>query len=165
MAEYIVRNSLNPHKVVKCGVTFRQVVSKDGTGDPIWLVEVATDEPHKNGGDIPSVFVNLLTLNDLDSELKKATETISAMIDWSPLYNDTRAPIVTSCYPSSYYADIQSNIEIVLSELLPAGGIDINTITMEINGWDVTNELDITGDPYEYNIKWEPSLRIFDTYD
>lgn len=166
MAEYIIRNSLNPHKVVKCGVTFRQVVNKGDEGEPIWLVEVATNEPHKDTGEsIKPEFINLLSFDNLDAELEKATSALSAQIDWTPLDVDSRPPFVSSSSPTSYYADIASNIQLVISEALPSAGIDISSIQMTVNGEDVSSELTITGDPYEYKVGWEPFLRVYDTYD
>ena len=46
MAQFLVRNSLNPQKVIKCGITFEQLAPKDNEGDLIWIVEIASDEPH-----------------------------------------------------------------------------------------------------------------------
>lgn len=168
MAQFIVRNSLNPSKAVRFGVTFEQVVPKSREGEPIWIVEVATAEPHKDGGAIPPEFINLVSLDNLDAEMEKAVETISAQIDWTPLDEDLRPPFVLSCYPTEYEVSIESFIEIVLKDNLPAAGIDISSINMVITtegeDHDVTPELDITGDPYLYTIKWVPGVRVYDTY-
>lgn len=161
MAQFLIRNSLNTYKVVKCGITFEQITPKNGEGEPIWVIELATDEPHKNGGSIPPEFINLTSLNNLDEEIEKAVEIISEKIDWTPFEVDIRPPFVESRYPSSYEVDIESSINIVLKDLLPAAGIDINSITMTINGLGVTSELEISGDPYEYTLKWKPFMRVY----
>lgn len=165
MAEFLVRNSLNPHKVVKLGVTFRQLVDVNrNDGDPIWVVEVATDEPHKDGGGIRPTFINLISLEHFDDEMDKAVAEISEQIDWTPLDADQRAPYADSIRPSDYTVEIRDFVEVVLKDNLPSAGIDINSIEMTINGFDVTTELEITGDPYEYTVKWDPSIRVYDTY-
>lgn len=164
MAQFLLRNSLNPQKVVRCGITFTQVVPMGSEGEAIWVVEVATDEPHKNGGDIPPEFVNLTTLNNLDQEIEKAVEIISAKIDWTPLEEDIRPPYVESRSPSGYEVSIDSVVEVVLKDILPAAGIDINSIQMTINDVDVTSDLEIKGDPYEYTVKWVPFMRVLDEY-
>jgi hypothetical protein len=161
MAQFLIRNSLNTQKVVKCGITFEQVTPKNYEGEPIWVVELATDEPHKNGGDISPVFINLTSLDTLDAEVEKAVETISAQIDWTPLEEDTRAPFVYSVYPTEYEVSIDSYVEIVIKDLLPSAGINIDTIEMTINDLDVTDDLTITGDPYEYKLKWSPSIKVY----
>ncbi len=161
MAQFLIRNSLNPQKVVKCGITFEQVTPKDYEGEPIWVVELATDEPHKNGGSIPPEFINLTSLDNLDEEVEKAVEIISAKIDWTPLEVDLRPPFVESCYPSSYETSIETILKIVLKDVLPSAGIDINSITMTINDFNVLPELEITGDPYEYTLKWSPFMRVY----
>jgi len=161
MAQFLIRNSLNPQKVVSCGITFEQLTPKNYEGEPRWVIELATDEPHKDGGSIPPEYINLTSLDNLDQEIEKAVEIISAKIDWTPLEEDLRAPFVESCSPSEYEVDIESRIEIILKEVLPAAGIDISSINMTINDFDVTNELVITGDPYEYTLKWNPFMRVY----
>jgi len=161
MAQFLIRNSLNSQKVIKCGITFEQVTPKNGEGEPIWVVELATDEPKIGGGNILPEFINLTILDNLDEEIEKAVEKISEQIDWAPLEIDVRPPFVESCYPSGYEVDIESSINIVLKDLLPAAGIDINSITMTINGFGVTSELEISGDPYEYTLKWKPFMRVY----
>ena len=161
MAQFLIRNSLNTQKVVKCGITFEQVTPKDYEGEPIWVIELATDESHKNGGNIPPEFINLTNLDNLDEEIEKAVEIISERIDWTLLEIDVRSPFVESCYPSDYEIDIESNIEIIIKDLLPAAGIDISSIVMTINGFDVTSESEISGDPYEYTLKWKPFMRVY----
>jgi hypothetical protein len=162
MAQFLIRNSLNPQKVVKCGITFEQVTPTNYEAEPIWVVELATDEPHKDGGIIPPEFINLISLNNLDEEIEKAVEIISAKIDWTPLEIDLRPPFVESCLPSEYEVDIESRIEIVLKDVLPSAGIDIDSIQMTINDFDVTDELEVTGDPWVYYIRWAPKLRIYE---
>jgi hypothetical protein len=161
MAQFLIRNSLNPQKVIKCGITFEQVTPKSGEGEPIWVVELATDELHKDGGSIPPEFISLTSLDNLDEEIEKAVEIISEKVDWTPLEIDIRPPFVESCYPSSYEVSIESSIEIVLKDLLPAAGIDISSINMTINDFNVNSELEISGDPYEYILKWKPFMRVY----
>ena len=59
MAQFLIRNSLNPQKVIKCGITFEQITPKSYEGEGLWVVELATDELHKNGGNIPPEFINV----------------------------------------------------------------------------------------------------------
>jgi len=166
LAQFIIRNSLNPSKVVKLGITFGQLVVKGNEGDHLWLVEVATDEPHKAGGSIPPEFINLTSLDNLDEEVEKVVEIISNKVDWTPLEEDIRPPIVESCHPSDYTVSIETNVKIVLEDLLPATGIDVDSIKMIITtddkDFNVTSELDIDGDPYEYTVGWKPFMRVYD---
>lgn len=162
MAEFIVRNSLNPHKVIKVGVTFNQVTPKGYEGEDLWVVEVATNETTVSGETIRPVYINNVTARTLDEEIANAIGILSAQVDWSPLLDDTREPIIESISPAEYEVDIESSVEISLQEILPAAGIDIDSITMTVNDFDVTDTLEITGDPYRYKVKWKPFLRIYD---
>jgi len=162
MAYFQVRNSLNPHKVISCGITYKQVVPKGGEGEAIWVVEIATDEPHKNGGKIASYFINVTDELNLDLEIEKAVADISRQVDWEPLNEDTRPPFVNSVHPDSYIQGINENVEIGIIDLHPSYGIDIDSIEMTVNGIDVTNDLIIRGDEYEYRVEWRPPARIYE---
>ncbi len=156
MAEFLIRSSLNPNKVVKLGITFRQVVPKNNDGDHIWIVELNTNEPDKDGNGMVPSYIRLTDLSNLDKEIKKAASVIAKKIDWSPVLEDSRPPYIISVTPSEYLVDIDSFISVSIKESLPSAGIDLSSIKMTINDIDVTSDLIITGDPYEYNVKWIP---------
>ena len=162
MAEFFIRNTLNPNKVIKCDLTFRQIVPKNYEGEPIWVVELVTQEPHKNGGEIRPVYINLVDLDDLDKEVTEAVEILSERINWTPLDIDGREPIVTSYHPVGDSVSIEDHVVIDIEELFPAEGIDPDSITIAVNGFDVTPELIIEGDPYAYNVKWKPFKTVYE---
>ena len=165
MADFIVHNSLNPYKSVRFSITLQQQVLKNSEGEPIWTAEINTLEPDINGDQLKSKYIHLRTLENLDKEIEKAVSELCGQIDWSPLLTDRRAPYVDSYVPEeSFGVDIDGSVEIVIKESLPAAGIDIDSISMTFNGEDVTNQLAITGDPYEYKLKWKPSTVVYETY-
>ena len=166
MAYFQVRNSLNPSKLIVCGITYKQVVPKNNEGEAIWVIEVATDEPHiTTSGIIPSHYINITDELNLDLEVEKAVAEISKQVDWEPLAADTRPPFVNSVYPDTYTQKIHENVFIGIIDLHPSYGIDIDSIEMTVNGIDVTNDLRITGDEYEYNVEWRPPSRVYSQID
>ena len=166
MADFFIRNSLNPHKLVRCGMTLTQYVDYTGhDGEPIWLLAVGTTELDKNGKEIKEVYTNLTNLDNISEELEKLVEKISVQIDWSPFEKDTSAPYVDSVYPVEYIAKVNEPVEFVIKEHIPLEGIDPSSIKVTANGIDITNELEIKGNPQEYHLKWRPSIVIYDTYD
>jgi hypothetical protein len=161
MAEFIVRNSLNPYKAVKFGITTRQVVPKENEGERFWVMEIATNEPTISGAVIPPVYINLRTLDDLDKEIQNATAIISDQIDWTPLIEDSTPPFVVSASPGDGVVDIEGSVEFLIKDNLPSSGLDLDSIKMTVNGFDVTSELELSGDGYEQKIKWKPYLRAY----
>ena len=163
MAYFQVRNSLNPSKVIVCGITYKQVVPKNNEGEAIWVIEVATDEPHiTTSGTIPPYFINVTDELDLDLEIEKAVAEISKQVDWEPLSADTRPPFVTSVQPDTYIVPIHENVIVDITDLHPSYGIDINSIEMTVNDIDVTEDLRITGDEFEYQVEWRPPARVYE---
>jgi len=165
MATYTIRNTLNPGKVVSCTITFRSITNKGEDGESVWLVEINTVEPHKDGGIIPTVSVHVVTLNNIDEEVKKATEHIASQINWNPTIGDETPPNVIDSSPSNNsVVGINSDVWLDIKESLPSAGIDINNIRVVVNGVDVTNQIDVDGDPYLYRIRWKPIIRVYDYY-
>lgn len=163
MAYFQVRNSLNPSKLIVCGITYKQVVPKGGEGEAIWVIEVATDEPHvTTSGTIPSYFITVTDELNLDLEIEKAVSEISKQVDWTPLVADTTAPRVVSVFPDTYIQKITDNVFIDIVDRHPSYGIDIDSIKMIVNGIDETSRLIITGDEYEYNVEWRPPARVYE---
>ena len=157
MAYFTVRNSLNPHKAISCGITYKQLVDKSSQdGEPIWVIEVATDEPHKNGGNISPYFITLTNELDLDLEIEKAVSAISAQVDWDPLLDDIHPPEVEWFEPTTYEAKIIDDVRVSIIDRHPSLGIDIDSIQMFVNNIEVTDQLRITGDEYNYILRWLP---------
>lgn len=166
MAHFFIRNSLSPNKVIKLNVTFQQTTLKGEEGEQFWLVEVATNEVDKEGNEILPEFIHLRTLDNLDAEIEKVAVVISKKIDWAPLVNDTRAPFVTEYSPSETTGvSINSNVVVKIVELLPSAGINLSSIEVMLDDFDITNECDISGDPYNYVLKWSPQTVVYDTYE
>jgi len=163
MAYFQVRNSLNPHKIIVCGITYKQLVPKGNEGEAIWVIEVATDEPHvTTSGTIPPYFINVTDELDLDLEIEKAVAEISKQVDWEPLSVDTRPPYVNSVQPDTYIVPIHENVVLGIIDLHPSLGIDIDSIEMTVNGADVTSDLRISGDEFEYRAEWRPPARVYE---
>ena len=124
---------------------------------------MATDEPHvTTSGTIPPYFINVTDELDLDLEIEKAVAEISKQVDWSPLATDTRPPFVNSVQPDTYIVPIQENVILGIIDLHPSLGIDINSIEMTVNGIDVTQDLRISGDEFEYTVEWRPPARVYE---
>lgn len=163
MATYYLRNSLNPDKVVKCIITVTKVVPKDNYGEPVWVVETATEEPHKDTGDpIAPAIVHWTEELTLDDAIREATEVLAEQIDWGDEWEDSRPIYVYYHSPEEGDQEVSlySNVVVSIKDNLPGHGIDKSTITMTVNGYDVTNDLVITGDPFDYTLKWNPPLRV-----
>lgn len=160
MAEFIIRNNMNPNKAVSCTITFRQIVNKGEEGEPVWVLELGTKEPHKDGGSILPVFVHYTSAKNLDKAVSDAVAKLSEQVDWSPLISDSRPPFVIYYTPTGGTASILSDVNIGIKDITPSAGIDASTIKMTVNGWNVTNDLEITGDPFNYSITWRPPLRV-----
>ena len=165
MATYLLRNTLNPGKVVGCTITFRQLTVKGEDGDPVWVVEIGTVEPHKDGGSIPPVFIHYTNTTNLDLAIRDATESIARQVDWQPLVSDIKAPVATTSSPTNgEVVSINSNVTVSLQDNVPSSGLDISTLSVSLNGIDITNEVRVSGDPFNYQFNWSPTIRVRESY-
>lgn len=171
MAYFLVRNSLNPGVAYTFGITTKQYTPKDNEGEPVWVMEIATEAPAVGGGTPYPEIIYLTSVsgvpisgNSLDEEISDAVANLSGRVDWGALADDNREPYIDSISPTSYSTSIDSNVEVNIKDLLPSAGINFNKIKIYVNGFDVTSEISITGDPYDCTVKWSPPQRIYSTF-
>jgi len=136
----------------------------------MWILEIGTTHPDKNGDPISAKKIHRISAEDLDEIIEDALSDLCSQIDWTPFVDDVDAPYVDSLYPEDgTTVSIGSDVYMTIKEKLPAAGIDLSNLKVTLNNstmdFDITSEVSIEGDPYEYSLKWVPPLRVYDTYD
>lgn len=169
MADIFVKHSLSSTVSVRFSVTLTQYVLKGEEGDKKWLLEIGTTYPDANGEFIIPRYIHLVTLDDLDAEIEKVIAELCDLIDWGTLENDDTAPYLDSYYPvATTNVSIQAKVQAIIKEMLPSSGIDLSDLKVTLNNgtttFDITDEVIIKGDPYEYKFKWAPQIVVLDTY-
>ena len=171
MAEFYVTNSLNLDKAVKFNITLRYFVLLAEKGDHKWVLEIGTTHPDINGDRIIAKKIHGISAQNLDQVIEEGVAELCSQIDWSPLVQDKVKPYVDSTTPEDGDTDvnIMTDIYVTIKDDLPSAGIDLSNMSITLNNsmvtFDITNEVVITGDPYEFNLRWTPPLRVFDTYE
>ena len=170
MADFYVRNSLNINKAVRFNITLRYFVIKGGQGEHFWTLEIGTTHFGADGGPISGKKVHNISVDNLDDVIESTTAELCTLIDWSPLIEDREAPYVDSVVPSNgSIVSIGYNVEAVLKDHLPSAGIDLSSLRVILNNsmqdFDITSEFEVTGDPYQYELRWITPLRVYSRYD
>ena len=169
MAEFWVRNSLSISKAVKFNITFRYVVLKSTDGDHVWILEIGTTFPDTSGNDISAKKIHNVSADDFDEVIESALGDLCAQIDWTPLVADKEPPYVDSASPTGSDVSLYSDVLVTLKEILPSAGIDLSGMVVTLNNsmtdFDITSEVTIEGDPYQYELKWSPTIRVRNTYN
>lgn len=168
MAELFVKNSLNPNVAVKFNVTLSEYVLTTSEGDVKWTLDVGTTYPSASGISIPPRIIYGISEEDINDEIEKAVSYMCTLIDWETLANDTDVPYVLEQGPEGD-TDINSVIKMIIEEKIPSSGIDLSGIKVILNNgdvdFDITNEIEISGDPFQYTIIWEPWKRVYTVYE
>lgn len=169
MAEFFVHNSLNPNKSVKFNITLRYFVIEGEKGEHMWTLEIGTTHPDINGDDISAARAHKISAINFDNVIEDALASLCAQIDWSPLSTDRDAPYVDIAVPVGTTVPIRSNVHIKIKDKLPSSGIDLSAAKIILHAgasdFDITSEVTIDGDPYEYDIYWSPPLRVHSRYE
>ena len=170
ITDFYVNNSLNLTKSVKFNITLRYFIPKDARGDHKWVLEIGTTHLDINGAPIQAKKIHNISAENLDKIIEDALSSMCSQIDWSPYVSDVDAPYVDELYPENdTTVSIGSNIFVKIKERLPAAGIDLSDLKVVLNNSmtdiDITDQIEIIGDPYEYVIQWAPSLRVYNTYE
>jgi hypothetical protein len=170
MAEFFVHSSLNPSKAVKFNITLRYFVIKGEKGEHMWTLEIATSHTDINGDPISAARVHKIFASNFNNVIEDALVGLCAQIDWSPLSNDRTPPYVDMAVPvDGTTVSIESDVHIRLKDRLPSSGIDLSAAKIILHAgvtdFDITSEVTIDGDPYEYDLYWSPPLRVYSRYE
>lgn len=161
MAELFVRHSLNPNKGVKFNFTFKQFTlkNKDAEGDAKWVLEVGTTYPATDGGKVPTKVIYGVTTQTLATEIEKAVGELCAYIDWSEFDEDKYPPEAMDMFPTGIGIPLSTLVSFKVIDELPSSGIDLSDMQVILNNgvvdFDITDQMVIAGDPYEYLISWK----------
>ena len=163
MADFYVKNPLNPFKAARFGLTYQQVVDKNSKdGEHIWVIEISTSELGMAGEKLSPVYINEFNVNNLNSIIEEAVSALASKINWGVLLPDNDPPFIFSCLPASYLTNIHTRVSIRLKDLHPSYGIDFDNLQLLINGIDVSDEVKINGDIYDCLVEWAPKITIYE---
>jgi len=170
MAEFYVHNSLNPNKSVKFNITLRYFAIKNERGEHMWTLEIGTTHTDINGDNISAARAHNISVNNFNNVIENALASLCSQIDWSPLSSDRTSPYVDTATPADgTTVSIESNLYIKLKDKLPSSGIDLSAMKIILHAgetdFDITTEVTIEGDPYEYDLYWSPALRMNRRYE
>ncbi len=132
----------------------------DPEGDQQWLLIVATTEPDASGNDIDPEIVNVVTTGTVYQEITAAMNRLGAQIDWGTLSPDTQAPKLIEFEPpieNTTDVPITSNVVARLRDSLPAAGIDFSTVKVKVNDFDVTDDVEMRGTPFDLTLIYRPT--------
>ena len=169
MAELYVKNSLNSQKAVRFNVSLVEYILTTTEGDSKWTLEVGTTYPSASGTVIPPKIIHDVLEDNVDKEIQYAVSELCTYIDWTVLENDNDPPSVLSTNPVGDNVYIRSQVEIVIDDNLPSSGIDLSEISVVLNNgvqdFDITSDIAILGDPFQYRLVWKPSQVVYQRYD
>lgn len=176
MAEVLVKSSLNPHKAVRFNVSLRKFSDSVNDAEEKYYLEVGTthsgillegDTATFSGTDgirIRPYYLDTITSTNLDLELSNIIGYLSSYIDWETIYEDKSAPYVESMSPIGEDVSLYANVNLKIVDTIPTTGIDLSELkVMFDNGmveFDITSEVVVNGDPFMYDLFWQPTLRV-----
>jgi len=131
----------------------------DAEGDNQWLLIAQTPALDFSGDKIDPEIVNVVTTGTVHQEIESAMGRIAAQVDWGALLPDTSPPKLTEFQPpvtQTQDVPITSNVIARLVDSLPAAGINYDTVKMKINDFDVTDDVDFTGTPFDLTLVYRP---------
>jgi len=135
----------------------------DPEGDQSWILIAETNEVDTGGIRIEPEIVNLVTTGTVHLEIEAALGRIGSQVDWGTIQADNKPPKLVEITPAlnqTTNVPITSNIVFRLQEPLPAAGIDLSTLRVILNGFDVTGDVELRGNIFDLTSIYRPK-RIF----
>lgn len=173
MANFYVTNSLYPENPQLFTVNISKIAKKGGEENPnfkplyksaeeYWTLVIYTTGTDTNGDTVGPVFADVLgSLETVKELVDDKVSELCGLIDWTnqgefSALEDDNGPIIVEQSPSSGETgvSISSSIYLRLQDKLPAKGIDINTLSMKVNGISVNP--DVKGNKFDYKIFYSP---------
>lgn len=148
MAEVLVQNLRDPDQMVNIIVTIRKVVvPEQGTGEQVWVLDASTEQKDASGDDITPVRKIVSSNDTLTEDVNDLITEMCLKIPWT-YEPDTEPPEVVSQSPlaGATEVSVDTSILITLQEVAPSSGIDLSSIELYVKGFDLTDQLTITGD-------------------
>ena len=161
MAELFVKHTLNPRKVAKFNLNLKNYVLKGEEDKGFqWVLEIGTTTLDSSGAKIKPHYVHNVSEETIEQEIEKSVSEMCTLIDWSTFDEDKYSPIFKSFYPDALEVIPKTIVKFNIIEESPSSGIDLSNMEVILNNgdisFDITSELLISGDPYDYIITWMP---------
>lgn len=173
MANFYVTNSKFPANPQLFTITLNKIVPLEpednpnvspqySAGESFWKVFIYTSGKDNVGEDLPPVVADVVGSSEtVDEFIERAVADFCAQIDWSQQgqFNpetDKNAPTLVEQFPAPNQIDVPISSPVVLrvKDLLPGIGINPNTVSMKIDGFDVSP--DVTGNKFDYTFSFSP---------
>lgn len=135
----------------------------DPEGDQSWILIAQTTERNISGNRINPEIVNLVTTGTVHLEIEAALGRIGSQVDWGTIQADTSPPKLIDITPAltqTTNVPITSDIVFRLQEPLPAAGIDLSTLRVVLNDFDITGDVELRGNIFDLTVIYRPT-RIF----
>jgi hypothetical protein len=162
MAEVLIQNLRNPSQIIAVVVTLRRMrVAESHTDKLMWLLEASVDETDANGDLILPVRRWISNSTTLTEDVNELITELSEKVDWDYVV-DTDPPSVSGHWPGvdEMEVDVTTTIRVNLEEIAPSSGIDLDSIQIFVKGFDLTNQMAVTGDLRSCSVEVTPGTKF-----
>lgn len=158
-------NSKNPNgKRVPVSVTIEHIdLQPTNDGELVYVISLATGARDINGNRIDTVYINNVTDRTFKSEINKALSIIAPQINWGNLEEDIYPPLIMEMIPERNDSNVNINTDlyIQLKDPFPASFINTTTLSLKVNGVDVTSAVKVLEKDNQVFLQWTP-IRVLD---
>jgi len=153
----------NPNAGFKAAIIYIDLVSIVPTnerGDNKYVFKIHTRSNDVDGNIIDPLFVFKTSVNGFLEALPKAVASLCDKINWGVTYSDNDSPYVKYYAPSGDDVSLFSSVIVDLEDIFPSSGIDVSSIKMKVNGFDVSSDLIIDDNFNKVRVSWSPKRRV-----
>lgn len=136
------------------------IVPTNERGDNKYVFKIHTTARDENGDKIEPLYLYETTVNGFLKALPKAIASLCGKVYWGAANSDYKSPYVEYYGPTGNDVSLFSSVIIGIEDAFPSNGINVNSITLSVNGFDVTNDLIIDGTYNNVRVSWSPKRRV-----
>lgn len=140
------------------------IVPTNEKGDNKYIFKISTkakamDEDGEYQS-IDPIYLYETNVNGFLKALPKAVAAICSQIYWGESRSDEKSPYVEYYGPVGYNVSLFSSVIVGITDPFPSNGINADSITMSVNGFDVTDDIILDGTFNEVVVSWSPKKRV-----
>ena len=135
------------------------IVPMNEKGDNKYVFEVSTPALDKDGNSIDTIYIYETEINGFLKAFPKAIAKLCSEVSWCDKSVDTLEPYIEYYGPVGEEVSLFSSVIVGIVDPFPSNGIDLNSIKMTVNGFDVTDDIIVDGSYNKVRVAWGPDKR------
>jgi hypothetical protein len=141
-------------------ISLASIIPTNERGDNKYVFKIHTRSRDTNGNLIEPLFLFKTSVGGFLKEMPDAVAALCSKINWGVNNTDSEKPYVIYYTPVGNNISLFSSVIVEIEDGFPSSGIDLASICMKVNGFDVTSDIITDTNFNRVRVTWSPRKRV-----